>query len=266
MQNKNICKFVPAIYSESISFSCFVLETDKKAMKTKQKLNGYRLILVLEGKGNFKFDKTQVEFTKGMLLFGFKEEQVVACCEDESKYMYIDFSGIRADELIKRFNISKGNRIFTGFDGLIPLWKESLLRASKNTVDLAAESMLLYTLSRFDSDFIERDNIISKILQITETQFNNFDLSIAAIANELGYNPKYISHLFKEKMNIGYSEYLRNVRIKYAVSLFEHGLDSIKNVALLSGFSDPLYFSTVFKKSMGVSPKEYVSSLPQKSK
>ena len=77
----------------------------------------------------------------------------------------------------------------------------------------------------------------------------------------LSYNPKYVSHIFKERMNLGYSEYLRTLRIKYAVSLIEHGIDSVKNVALLSGFTDPLYFSTVFKKITGVSPKDYKSRL-----
>jgi AraC-like DNA-binding protein len=62
-------------------------------------------------------------------------------------------------------------------------------------------------------------------------------------------------------MGIGYAEYLRNLRIKYAVSLFDHGIDSVKNVALLSGFSDPLYFSTVFKTVVGLSPKEYLKKL-----
>ena len=44
--------------------------------------------------------------------------------------------------------------------------------------------------------------------------------------------------------------HLEDVRIKYAISLFNEGLDSVKNVALLSGFSDPLYFSKVFAKSV----------------
>jgi two-component system response regulator YesN len=58
-------------------------------------------------------------------------------------------------------------------------------------------------------------------------------------------------------MNVCYSEYLRNLRIKYAIALLDNGIDSIKNVAILSGFSDPLYFSSVFKKMVGVSPKDY---------
>ena len=54
------------------------------------------------------------------------------------------------------------------------------------------------------------------------------------------------------------------MRLKFAVSLFDNGIDSVKNVALLSGFSDPLYFSTTFKKIMGKTPKEYKLNLPEK--
>ena len=81
------------------------------------------------------------------------------------------------------------------------------------------------------------------------------------IADEIGYNSKYLSHLFKEKMGVSYSEYLRSFRFKYAISLFELGISSVKNAALLSGFSDPLYFSNAFKKAIGMSPKEFISSI-----
>lgn len=173
--------------------------------------------------------------------------------------MYISFSGYHADELLKRFDITVKNRLFSGFDGIIPLWKESLSRANEATIDLASESMLLYAFSRLSGDLSEKNGIISRITEISENGFTDPGLSITAIAAELGYNSKYISHLFKEKTGITYSEYLRTLRIKYAVSLFDHGIDSVKNVALLSGFGDPLYFSTVFKNATGVSPKEYLS-------
>ena len=117
--------------------------------------------------------------------------------------------------------------------------------------------MLLYALSRLRADSAEKNSIINEVVSITEECFMQSTLSVSTVAAELGYNEKYLSHLFKLKMGISYSEYLRNLRLKYAVSLFEHGIDSVKNVALLSGFSDPLYFSSVFKKAIGVSPKEY---------
>ena len=139
----------------------------------------------------------------------------------------------------------------------MPIWKESLLRADTNTSDLATESMLYYTFSRLSSYVTPQDTLFHQLINIVEEQFNDPDLSLNNIAKDLSYNQKYLSHLFKKKMGMGFSEYLRTTRIKYAISLFDYGLDSVKNVAYLSGYTDPLYFSTVFKKETGVSPKEY---------
>ena len=165
---------------------------------------------------------------------------------------------------MRRFDITSCSRAYDGFDGLIPLWSESLFRASDKTVELVAESILLYTLSRLFDEKGSENGLIGQIIHITEKNFKNPELSISSIAQELSYNPKYLSHIFKERARVSYSEYLRSVRLKYATTLFDHGLDSVKNVALLAGFSDPLYFSNVFKKNVGVSPKEYIGSVRNK--
>lgn len=257
MSGRNICKFLPPSYSENLSVSCFVLETNRDVMQTPAVLQQDRMILVSHGEGTFFFDGEPTAFSKGSLIFGFQHETITAACTEGCRYLYLNFGGLRAEELLRRFHIGKINRSFSGFDGLIPLWEESLSRASEQTIDLASESIVLYTFSRLKSDGQQRSAVIDQVLQITEEEFNRFDLSITVIADELGYNPKYLSHLFKKAMKVGYSEYLRCLRIRYAVSLLDHGIDSVKNVALLSGFSDPLYFSAVFKKIMGMSPREY---------
>lgn len=174
--------------------------------------------------------------------------------------MYISFSGSRADELFHRFGIHSACRSYQGFEGLIPIWKSSLSRTPEVNIDLAAEGILLYTFSKFDTDYAEKNKLLNHIIELTENHFTDPDISIGAIAEELGYNYKYLSHFFKERLSISYSEYLRNMRIEYAISLFDHGIDSVKNVSFLSGFKDPLYFSTVFKKVVGISPKKYLKS------
>jgi YesN/AraC family two-component response regulator len=104
-----------------------------------------------------------------------------------------------------------------------------------------------------------------KIVEYTQQNFQDSELSLAIIAEKIGYNPKYLSHFFKSNMNISYSEYLRSIRFKYAISLFESGISSVKNVALLSGFSDPLYFSNTFKKVTGISPKAFIEKRAERS-
>lgn len=261
MNKRNICKFPSSPLSESMSISCFVLETDKTVMSKNHTLKDHCAILVSSGKVKFKFSDKVYTADVGSLIFCFRGEEYSAVCEGEASYMYICFSGNRADELFYRFDIKATNRIFDGFDGLIPLWNESLLRASEKTADLASESILLYTFSRLSGSVADLNSLVNKVVEITEQSFTDTDLSINSIAEELSYNPKYVSHIFKKKMGISFSEYLRTLRIKFAVSLFERGIVSVKNVALLSGFSDPLYFSTVFKKTVGMSPKEYKNRL-----
>ena len=257
MKNKNICKFISPSLPDTLSVSCFVLESKPEVMKEKNILNEHRTLLVIQGSGYFNIDDARIPISAGSLVFAFKGECFCAECTDSLQYMYISFSGSRAESLFKRFDIKKNSRVFSGFDGMIPLWKESLSRASVQNVDLASESILLYTFSRIFGDFTERNSIVNKIVEISEENFTDPDLSITSIAETLAYSSKYLSHIFKEKTGTTYSEYLRSLRIKFAVSLFDHGIDSVKNVAILSGFSDPMYFSAVFKKNIGVSPKDY---------
>ena len=261
MKQKNICKFVSPAPLNQLVVTCFVLESDPDVMRESVSLSENRVILAVQGTGRLKFGETPIPFSPGTLAFAFKNEIFSVECNQPCEYMYINFDGARAKELFRRFNITKSNRIFGGNDSLIPFWRESLSRANQKTIDLASESILLYTFSRLFANCAQRNTLINEILDILEEQFTNSECSLTAIAGDLGYNAKYLSHYFKTKMDVGFSEYLRTLRIKHAVCLFDHGLDSIKNVALLSGFEDPLYFSTVFKKSLGVSPRDYISSL-----
>lgn len=257
---KSICKFIEPSFSGDISTSRFVIETNTNIMKTPRVLTSPRMLLAVAGEGYIKFNNQQFNFRTGSLYFGFEKETFSVEPSSECAYIYIDFSGGRANNLFERFKIHKGNRHFEKFDGLIPLWKDSLSRAGIDTIDLASESILLYTFSRLSCEFSNQNNLVDKILKLTEENFTDPGTSISQIASELSYNSKYLSHIFKKSMKVTYSEYLRELRIKYAISLFDGGIDSVKSVALLSGFSDPLYFSNTFKKVVGISPSDYVAS------
>lgn len=256
MKNRNICKFISQIDSDKLVTHRFIYEANHSNDSNEEQLKHNRMFLVMKGEGIFSFTGKERKLSAGTLVFGFKDEKFYVEGEN-CEYMYISFSGQRSENLFRRFGIKPENRVFKGFESIVPLWQESIARASEETIDLAAESILLYTFSRLFGNNIKEHSLINKIVAISEERFTDPDLSLTVISNELSYNSKYISHIFKEKMGVSYTDYLRTLRLKFAVSLFDRGLDSVKNVALLSGFTDPLYFSTVFKKHIGVSPKEY---------
>ena len=99
------------------------------------------------------------------------------------------------------------------------------------------------------------------IKKYIDDNFSDADFSIDKMGSELSYNKKYISRVFKKEIRIGITEYLNTVRIQQACALMEQGFTSIKDIALLCGYKDPLYFSRVFKKEMKVSPREHLAEI-----
>ncbi len=266
MKSNNICKFPSSDTSNALSISCFVLETDQEIMQQPVRLNANRMILIEQGSGELSFDGTPFAVSTGTLIFGFEGESFALRAGKDVRYLYIDFQGNRGEHLCHRFGISRNTRRKDNFNALIPFCKESLLNTQPKNIDITAECVLLYVFSRLSS---ERDasqsDIIQKVIQHTEENFRDPDFSISDVARAIGYNSKYLSHLFKKSMDVNYCEYLRSMRLRYAVSLFELGLSSVKNVAMLSGFSDPLYFSNTFKKTVGISPKEFIAKRAEQS-
>jgi two-component system response regulator YesN len=81
------------------------------------------------------------------------------------------------------------------------------------------------------------------------------------MSSVLGYNPKYISQLFKKKMSVGVNEYLNTVRVQSACTMIEQGTTSVSDIANKCGYADPQYFSRIFKQKMSVSPLAYIKAL-----
>lgn len=77
---------------------------------------------------------------------------------------------------------------------------------------------------------------------------------VAAAAN---VSSTYLSKLFKEEMNMGFSEYLTEVRMEEAKKLLSETNISIKEIAGIVGYIDEKYFSKTFKKVNGIKPTDY---------
>ena len=264
MLTKNLCKFIPDGAKSELKTINFILETDSETQRMETTLKNHVLFLVKSGEGEFCFGQSSHRVSVGDMVFGFSGEKFYAE-GNNLQYYYIGFEGLRAEELFSRFGVSDLNRVFLGFDGMLPFWQENISRATDQNVDLVSESVLLYTFSRLSTVRQDSENVAFLLQRFAEENFSDVTLSLQTAAEELGYNAKYLSTCFKKRMNMGFSEYVKTLRINNAIFLIEHGVESVKNVAFLSGFQDPLYFSKVFKSSVGQSPTEYIERLKKQS-
>ena len=83
-------------------------------------------------------------------------------------------------------------------------------------------------------------------------------LSLHEVAAVFNLNPTYLSHLFSKCSDEGYVEYITSIRMDSAKELLASGEHRVYEVAERLGFESSFYFSRVFKKVVGISPREYV--------
>ena len=85
----------------------------------------------------------------------------------------------------------------------------------------------------------------------------NKDISLDDVSREVDISPYYFSKLFKEETGENFIEYLTSLRINKAKQLIAGTDLSMKEICTEVGYSDPNYFSRIFKKNVGVTPTEY---------
>lgn len=83
------------------------------------------------------------------------------------------------------------------------------------------------------------------------------DLSLDELSRELDISPYYFSKLFKEETGSNFVEYLTGLRMNRAKEMLKNDSLSMKEICAEIGYSDPNYFSRIFKKNVGLTPTEY---------
>ncbi len=83
------------------------------------------------------------------------------------------------------------------------------------------------------------------------------DITLDETSRQVDISPYYFSKLFKQETGQNFIEYLTEIRLKKAKELLGHSELSIKEICVRCGYSDPNYFSRIFKKYEGVTPSEF---------
>jgi two-component system, response regulator YesN len=78
------------------------------------------------------------------------------------------------------------------------------------------------------------------------------------ISEESWVNKSYLCQLFKQQIGKNFNDYLTEIRIEKAKELLFNPENNINTVGDLVGFSNPSYFTLVFKNLVGLTPSEYI--------
>lgn len=150
--------------------------------------------------------------------------------------------------------------------------KEDALPGSEQMVRIRLE-ILLIELIRFiieqqsglvtrlmSEKSIQDDDIAAKIMDILVNNLYN-RLTLEDIAEQLGYSKTHIVNIFRRVYSTSIMAYYTQLRIDEAKRLLHDGDATIAIISEKMGFSTPQYFSKCFAHHVGMSPREFQSSI-----
>ncbi len=108
---------------------------------------------------------------------------------------------------------------------------------------------------------VERKNatssFVAKAIEYVEDNYSDQGISIETVCGQLGLSSAYFSTVFKKETGKTFISYLTDYRMDRAADLLLTTDDKTYIIAEETGYSDPNYFSYVFKKKYGVAPSRY---------
>ena len=121
---------------------------------------------------------------------------------------------------------------------------------------------LFAELTRQQSDHHQKENV--KILQNRDLssvlhyiQNNYATVTLKEVADKFYFSTSYLSKLIKANTNLNFTEHITHLKLQSACNYLTHSDLPIDKITEIIGYNDSSYFSKVFRKQYGMTPKQY---------
>ena len=117
---------------------------------------------------------------------------------------------------------------------------------------------------------LTKEHSLSQYSQVVKDALTFINLNISSnltvkrVAHEVSLSPDYLTRLFKKEVGFNIITYINRKRINTSLELLKNTNLSIEEIGDLIGLSNTSYFYTLFKREIGISPKQYRNSLKSK--
>ena len=237
---------------------------------------GYHLHAVLAGKGYLHVRGEVIAIHYGQLFVTKPGEKCHYEGDSENpwRYCWMTFDGKDAQSFIEGAGFSDGVYVV---DCKVDM--QGFLRLVRRTMDhselsLANDLMRLGHLFEFLSLVVEsnyRRGSVRKhqyeyspdiyVQQAVDLIRCNYAIiKITDISKDIGINRSYLTTIFKQKIGVSPQEYLVKFKLGKAAQLLLETDLPVQDISRKAGYPNPLTFSKMFKRTYGVSPREYRKS------
>lgn len=282
--NRRTYHFDQAFRQDPIRLQFFDLEQiGEQCLEPKSPIEVHRqtcheISYIISGSGYFSSEGTDYSVTSGDLIINAKgtSHGLRASDHEPMSFAYVAFhfrDNFPDSELIRLFQcdrqiiIRDQSRIYTHFrSGLDEFYREGvgnrlIIEACllQITVWTARNMTQLPQPPQYES-LPSGSQVIRQIQEYVEQHISE-PMTIIQIAEAIGYNPFYLSHLYRERTGMTLQDYIIERRIHRAKYLLEMNRYTFTEIGEQVGYLNHQSFNRVFKKKTGMTPSEYLRQL-----
>ena len=222
--------------------------------------NHSRIWCVAEGGGHVKTTFGEFDLKPHIAYYIPQSTLLETRCDDYMVQYFIDFlplsDSIPMENLFSFYNFS------SEYELILALIKKLMNLKGDSLSEVRKTAVINMILSCFVKEPLISAKDGSPMLAVAEKINLDYGkkITVSALAGEFGYSIDYFSHVFKETFGLSPQKYVINKRISAAKHLLLTTDRTVAQIALSCGFNDPLYFTRIFSKEIGVSPTAFRQS------
>ena len=214
----------------------------------------HALSLRLEGEAQFTHGKEKYAVGKNDIIYVPKDYDYTIHSQRDESLLVIHFDIIEEfGSTIETFTPINPDVFRDLFRRIYDVWYKKSLGYEYKVDSLFSKILENIVLQ----EFTQTHGVMAGFFDLIDYIHSNFtdpQLTVEQFAARMNISGAYLRRLFDDNLGTSPLKYLNALRMKHATALLRSGYYTVEEVAEMSGFTDPKYFSTAYKKHMGISP------------
>ncbi len=216
----------------------------------------HALSLRLEGDARFSHEKSEFFTQKNELIYVPKDYDYTIQSQKKETVLAIHFDAIDADfKEIETFRPINADVFIDLFEKIHLAWQQKSIGYEHRVDSLFSRILENIKIQKFRQTHSMKQDF-SSLLDYIHSNFTDPALTVELFAKKMNISATYLRQLFMENLGTTPLKYLNNMRVDYATALLQSGYYTVEEVSEMSGYNDPKYFSTSYKKHTGLSPMQ----------
>ena len=227
----------------------------------------YQLLYVASGKATFYFDGQPNLLHAGTaVLYRPGERQHYRYrAEDHTHVYWMHFTGSDVEQALKQHGLWDKQSFYVGGADLFPALFENIIRELQVARPLCRQLLSNYLAQIFlllHRQLLENPTPSRTVEREIWDAINHFQkhydqpIVVADYAQAHNMSSAWFIHEFKRRTGMPPMRYILLLRLNNAQALLTETNYPVSEIATIVGFSDPLYFSRLFKRHFGISPTQ----------